>query len=117
MKHRQYDDDTQLYCVLNARHSVVDIKDIETWTLAVQEWFLNNDLLLNPAKSEVIALGTSAQRRFATKDFKINVAASPLHLVDKVKSVVVCSDSDLSMDAPVNTVCRSCNYQIQALVN
>ena len=80
----------------------------------MQEWFLNNDLLLNPINPDVIAVDTLAQRRLAAKDFKINVAASALHLVDKIKSLGVYTDSDLSMDAEDNAVCRSCNYQILA---
>ena len=59
-------------------------------------------------------VGTAAQLRFATIDFMINVAGSPLHLVDKIKSLGVYIDSNLSMDAQVNAVCRSCNYQIRA---
>ena len=114
LDHHQYADDTQVYYTVSTRHSVIDIKVIETSTLAVQEWFLNNDLLLNPAKSKVIAVGTSAQRRFATKDFKINVAGSPLHLVDKVKSLGIYNDSDLRIAAQVNAICRSYYYQIRA---
>ena len=55
-----------------------------------------------------------AQLRFATKDFTINVASSPLHFVDKIKSLGVYIDSNLSMDVQVNAACRSCNYQIRA---
>ena len=53
------------------------------------------------AKSEVMAVGTTAQLRCATKDFKINLAGSPLHLVDNVKSLGVYTDSDFSMNAQV----------------
>ena len=73
-----------------------------------------DDLLLNPEKSEVVAVGTPAQIRFATKDFKINVAGSSLHLVDNVKSLGVYTDSNLSMDVQVSAVCRSCNFHIRA---
>ena len=114
LDHHQYVDDTQLYYAVSTRYSVVDINVIETCTLAVKEWFLDNDLLLNPAKSEVIAVGTPAQLRFATKDFKINIAGSSLHPVDKIKSLGEYIDSNLSMDVQVNAVCRSRNYQIRA---
>ena len=50
----------------------------------------------------------------ATKYFKINVTGSPLYLVDRVKSLGVYIDSNLSKDVQVNDVCRSCNYQIRA---
>ena len=58
----------------------------------MQELFLNNDLLLNQEKSEVITAGTP-------------------HLVDKVKSLGVYIVSDLLTDAQVNVVCC---YQIWA---
>ena len=78
------------------------------------EMVLNNDLLLNSVKPDVIAVDTLAQRRLAAKDFKINVVASALHLVDKIKSLGVYTDSYLSMYAEDNAVCRSCSYQIRA---
>ena len=98
LDHHQYADYSQLYYAVSTRYSVVDIKVIEAGTLAVQEWFLDNDLLLNPAKSEVVAVGTPAQLRFTTKDFKINIAGSSLHPVDKIKSLGDYIDSYLSMN-------------------
>ena len=56
---------------------------------------------------------SSATTVFSKKDFRINVAGSPLHLVANVKSLGVYVDSDVAMDARVNAVCHSCNYQIQ----
>ena len=106
----QYFDDSQLYYAAGTRHSVVDIKVIETCPLAVQEWFLNNDLLLNIVKSEVIAVGTPTQERFATKDF-INIAGSPLHTVDNVKSLGVYADSNLAMNVQVVLVGRTSQCQ------
>ena len=106
----QYSDDTQLYYAASTRHSVVDIKVIETYTRAVQEWFLNNDLLLNLAKSEVIAVGTPTQGRFATRDF-INIAGSPLHPVDNVKSLGVYADLNLAMNVQVVLVGRTSQCQ------
>ena len=60
LDHHQYTDDTQLYFAVSTSYSAADIKVVETCTLAVQEWFLHYDLLLNPAKSEVVAVGTPA---------------------------------------------------------
>ena len=107
MDHHQYADDTQLYYAASTRCSVVDIKVIETCTFAVREWFLDNDLLLNPVKSKVVTVSTPAQ--LATKDFKTDVAGSLLHLVDKVKSLGVYIHSNLSIDVQVDVVSRSCN--------
>ena len=43
------------------------------------------------------------------------VAGAPLSFVDNIRSLRVQIDSDLSFDAQVNAVCRSCNHHNRAL--
>ena len=56
LKHHQYADDTQLYFAVQASHYKDDLNIIEKCTSSVQDWFLIIDFLLNPTKSEVIAV-------------------------------------------------------------
>ena len=114
LKHHQYADDTQLYFEVRASHHKDDSNVIEKCTSSVQDWFLVNDLLLNPTKSEVIAVGTAAQHR-TTSAGTVAVAGAPLSFVDNICSLGVQIDSNLSFDAQVNAVCRSCNHHIRAL--
>ena len=51
-------------------------------------------------------MGTPTQGRFATKDF-INIAGSPIHPVDNVKSLGVYADSNLAMNVQVVLVGRT----------
>ena len=62
LKHHKYADDTQLYLSVRSAHYVADLQQIEKCTLEVRDWFLDNDLQLNPSKSEAMSLGTVAQR-------------------------------------------------------
>ena len=50
----QYADDTQLYIGANSSSLLSQIASIESCTLRVHDWLLNNGLHLNPSKSEAI---------------------------------------------------------------
>ena len=76
----------------------------------MQQWFAINELLLNPDKSEVIFLGTSAQLKAANAVKTVIVAGSSLPLAVEVKSLGVIIDNRLSFDSHVTAVCRACNY-------
>ena len=115
-KHHQYADETQVYfAVRSGRNCAVDMKIIEECTLALQGWFLLNDLQPNPSKSEVTSLGTVSQCRASTGAGTVSIVGFQLSFVDKIKSLEAYIDADLSFDAEVNTVSRTCNYQIRAL--
>ena len=103
------------FAVRSGRNCAVAVKKIEECTLAVQEWFLLNDLQLNPSKSEMISLVTVTQRRASTDAGTVGFAGFQLSFVDEIESIGTHIDADLAFDAQVNTVCRSCNYHIRAL--
>ena len=73
--------------------------------VAVQEWFLLNDLKPKLSKSEVISLEIVAQRLASTGTGTVNIAGSQLSFVDKIKSLGTYIDADLSFDVQVNIVC------------
>ena len=54
----QYADDTQLYTAVRSGSDSEGIRRLEECSLAVRDWFLENGMLLNPDKSEVILAGT-----------------------------------------------------------
>ena len=99
LKHHQYADETQVYfAVRSGRNCVVDVKKIEECTLAVLEWFLLNDLLLNPSKSEMISLGTVTQRRASTDAVTVGFAGFQLSFGRRVSS-------GLLLRTPANREC------------
>jgi len=78
-------------------------------------WFVENDLLLNADKSEVMMIGTPAQLRAASTVNTVAVADANLTLLSKLKSLGVILGSRLSFDAHVAMVCKTYNYHILAL--
>ena len=116
MLFHQYADDTQLYVVAKAKVDTADaLKTILSCTHAVQSWFLLNDLLLNPDKSEVMVIGTRAQFKAYPCGDHADVAGTSLKLMDNVKSLGVTFDRKLSFDKHVNFVCWACNYHLWSL--
>ena len=84
-------------------------------SICVARWFLENGLLLNPAKTEEVLFGTSAQRKKVSTASGLGVAGTVVPFRDTVKLLGVTLDSALTMDRHVTEVVRSCNYHIQAL--
>ena len=62
VSHVQFADDTQLYIAFDGANSS-SIVDDNVCTVAVSHWFALSGLSLNPNKSEVIVIGTSARQR------------------------------------------------------
>ena len=67
-------------------------------------WFLENGLLLNPAKTEAVLFGTSAQRRKVPTASGIDVAGAVVPFRDTMKLLGVTLDSALTMDRHVTKV-------------
>ena len=113
--HHQYADDTQLFFALKAEKIVSEIRKLESCSCAVRRWFLDNDLLLNADKSEVMLVGTTQQLAKVDKQRTVNVSDVALPILSKVKSLGVTLDSQLSFKSHVNAVLRACHYHIWAL--
>jgi hypothetical protein len=108
-----YADDTQLYTALEP--SRVDLTPIQQCTNDIHRWYAENGMMLNPTKSEIIAVGTRAQVEVASASRAVDVAGTRVPFSDHVKLLGVTIDSTLSFDRHVSSVVRSCNYHIRAL--
>ena len=115
IQHHQFADDTQLFFALNAVSYDAEIRTLESCSCAVQRWFLDNDLMLNADKSEVMLAGTNAQLQKVNDGQTVLVANVALPVLSKVKSLGVILDRSLTFKAHVNAVSKTCNYHIWAL--
>ena len=113
--YHQYADDTQLFYAISASEIDSKLPIIEECSKAVKRWFLENDLLLNADKSEVMLVGTAAQLRKMDHIRTVNVADAVLPVSEKVKSLGVILDNQLKFGDHVNSVAKACNYHIWAL--
>uniref|UniRef100_A0A670II88 Reverse transcriptase domain-containing protein n=1 Tax=Podarcis muralis TaxID=64176 RepID=A0A670II88_PODMU len=104
----QYADDTQLYLSFKSE-PVKAVKVLCECLEAVGGWMAANRLRLNPDKTEVLFLG-DRERVGVGDSLVLNGVTVPLK--DQVRSLGVILDSQLSMEAQVNSVSRAAVYQL-----
>ena len=111
----QYADDTQLYTAVKSGSDIEGIKRLEECTQAVRDWFLDNGMLLNPDKSEVMLLGTRTQTQKFVHRSSVAVAGSNIKFSMKLKSLGVTLDQSLTFDDHIKNVVKASNFHIRAL--
>jgi Reverse transcriptase (RNA-dependent DNA polymerase)/Endonuclease-reverse transcriptase len=114
VRHHAYADDVTLYIQLGvdartARSTLIDC------AAAVGNWFLENDLLLNASKSEVIEFGTTAQLKKLPPAPAYVIAGVDIVPVDSVKILGITLDNKLSFDKQVSAICSACAFHTRAL--
>jgi len=78
-------------------------------------WCLQNDMQINPDKTEMMLVAASSQLKNYDQSVKMRVADSHVKFNDSVKILGVTIDSQLLFDKHVSSVCQSCNFHIKAL--
>jgi hypothetical protein len=111
----QYADDTQLYTAVTADDDESCIRNLEQCTKAVRDWFLQNGMLLNPDKSEVMLVASRAQALKFAGGAGVSVAGSDIAFAVQLKSLGVVIDRYLSFDQHVKDVVKSSNFHIRGL--
>ena len=111
-------DDTQLFIGANSSTLVSQVASIESCTLRVHDWLLNNGVHLNPAKSEAITFFNPRSKPLQTlaKSIRsISVAGSPIKLQTSIKNLGVYLDSRLSFNKQASEICKASYFRIRAL--
>ena len=115
----QYADDTHFYIGANSSSLPSQIASLESCTLRVHDWLLNNGLHLNPSKSEAIAFFNPRSKplqALAESVESISVAGSPIKLQTSIKNLGVYLDSRLSFDKQVSETCKASYFQFSTSV-
>lgn len=107
-----YADDTQLYVAVSASDGG-SLRAISSCVDDVCPGFLENGLLLNPAKTEAIL--SPVQREKISTSGKVDVAGSVMPFREHVRLLDVTLDATLTLDRHVTEVIRSCTYHTWAL--
>lgn len=113
LQYHMYADDTQLYTSLQP--SQIDLTAIQLCTNDIHRWYAENGMMLNPTKSEVIAVGTRVQAAAAAASGTVEIAGSQVPFSSDVKLLGVTIDSTVSFDKHISSVVRGCNYHLRAL--
>jgi len=111
-----YADDTQLYVELDSRNPEADVERLRSCTDRIRCWFIQNHLMLNADKSDVLLAGTQQKLR-QTADGKtqsVIIAGAELQTSLTVKSLGVIIDNNLSFDKHIDSVVKACNFHLRA---
>ena len=118
ISYHQYADDTQLYTSVDSSSSV-DIARLSSCAEAVTKWHLENCLLLNPSKTELLVTGTRQQvtkfQNATAESPAFQFAGNSVSRSNSIRVLGVTIDQHLTFDSHVSKVVQSCNYHIRGL--
>ena len=112
-----YADDTQLYdrINLNTNQSVQGtIHNMEMCVIAIRKWMRYNKLMLNDAKTEVIIISKSTQRKYV-EGITVKVGETTIVPAKFVKNLGCMIDETMSMEKQVQSVVRSANFHLRRI--
>lgn len=112
--HQLYADDVQAYIHCHASDAVASVRLMCQAIDALSLWMASNRLLLNPAKTQFIWLGS--RRQLVGIDLHLLAQTFPdITFSLTVRDLGVTLDQELSLSQHVNLVARSCYYQLRQL--
>ncbi|KAF7249253.1 putative RNA-directed DNA polymerase from transposon BS, partial [Varanus komodoensis] len=111
LRNHQYADDTQLYLLFSTNPGEA-VAVLNQCLAEVMGWMRANKLKLNPDKMEVLLVGGSG---FGEGELNLVLNGVALPLRDKVRSLGVLLDPELSLEAQVTAVTQSAFLQLQLI--
>ena len=109
-----YADDTQLYTSCTSADAPTSAVQLLHCIDEVDRWMSSNRLRLNADKTQFIWLGSS-QMLAKTNKVPLRVGGADVFPLDTVRDLGVVLDSKLTMKSHVDSVARSCFYQLRQL--
>ena len=105
-----YADDTQLYFVLNRSERSTAISKLEQCVHDVKAWSIQNKLMLNDSKTEVIFVSSKFVN---SPPFpKITIGDSEIDIANAAKNLGVTIDKHLDMKDHVSNIVRAASFAI-----
>ncbi|KAF7254640.1 putative RNA-directed DNA polymerase from transposon BS [Varanus komodoensis] len=111
LRNHQYADDTQLYLSFSTNPGEA-VAVLNRCLAEVMGWMRANKLKLNPDKTEVLLVGGSG---FGEGGFDLVLNGATLPLRDKVRSLGVLLNPELSLEAQVTVAARSAFLQLRLI--
>ena len=116
MKLYQYADDCQIYVSVSVADASAAASRLPACIDDVNRWMSASRLRLNPAKTQIMWLGSRQQlQKVEVND--ISILATTVRVTDTARDLRIVIDSQLSMEAHVSAARRSGYYQISSLTN
>jgi hypothetical protein len=107
-----YADDTQLYLPFKPQDYDTALTKMENCLIDIRRWMNENMLKLNDSKTEFMIIGKKSSLRKLPSERLIHMGDECIMATEKAKNIGVVFDSNLSMAAQINNVCRSAYSQL-----
>ena len=105
-----YADDTQLYLVMKSTHHSSAINKLEACIADVRSWAIQNKLMLNDAKTEVLNIHSNFR---ATSPLpSINIGGSYISPSKSARDLGAIIDDEMQLKSHVKNICRSASFGI-----
>ena len=111
--HHLYADDTQIYLSLSKTDPEMSLSLVQQCLQDVSDWMIASKLKLNPDKTELILIGTKAQRDKFKKYFPTKLLDQDVTSTDSARNLGVEFDKDFKFKKHISKVCQSCYYHIR----
>ena len=109
-----YADDTQLYISGSERDAASTVSRITDCIDAISLWMSSNQLKLNGDKTQFIWLGSRQRLARFSKD-NLVIQGAEISPLDSVRDLGVIIDCKLTIEDHVNSVVKSCFFQLRQL--
>jgi hypothetical protein len=117
-KYHLYADDTQIYYSFNSKDTVEALTKINKDLDEISKWAAKNSLVLNPAKSKFLVLGTKVQvSKVLDHNPKIYIDQVELPIENEARNLGLIIDSELRFVKHVNEKIRNAFYKLKILYN
>ena len=117
LRHQQYADDTLLYVALDHSNYTQAMVRLQECLNALRLWFAQNNLVINPEKSEA-SLFSTRQRLTQLHSLgltSVSVAGHSIPITGKIKTLGVTLDSALTFRDHIRSVAQSSFFHIRAI--
>ena len=112
LEYHCYADDSQIYIVIK-RSTITDtISRVEACVSDIQQWMEKNLLKLKEEKTEVLLI-SSKRKQHLLKDITLTFGDSIIEPSSKVKNLGCWWENTFSMETQVNSVVKSCCFQLR----
>ena len=101
-----YADDTQIYLSFNRHNSQSSLEKLEHCIQEVRQWMKENFLKLNDSKTEFLVL--NSRKMIPVDQNCICIGEESVSALQSAKNIGAMIDRNLTMEAQVSHVCRSC---------
>ena len=108
--HVIYADDTQLYLTMESTHQSEAVNKLESCISDVRSWVIQNKLMLNDSKTEIIHFHSAFRTNSVLPS--INIGGSDIAASLSAKDLGVLLDDTLQLKDHVRNVCRKASFGI-----